>query len=639
LLVEPLESRMMLTALPFSVAMLNEPSGSALPPDPVIQFSPQQVVSAATAATPIQWQGQFNEQLQEAPPKGSTGPTSNWLVNVTYDLNGQPGAVPVGTGSGSSSPSYAFDISGVARETWRPATVDGSGNYTAIASAQVWLCWDAISSTVVVSPGPQANPLANNFTFTTDTAIKQSMTPLAATAASTAAMPAWIADTTNDATGTIAGSMASGSLSVTEKIQQTLSQCNGAAAAWVTGWTITAEFDGGGTFQPPPVAEPAFLSATNLSLTGTLSGTFSPPPLANTPTKPIDDQVTANVETTALLIPVTPVDAPGQSMTSLEAPGTQVVVGSGGQLTVQSPVVLDSDGSVSAVDGGVLVVPGINSATDAAGLELDGGTLQASGSFSTTAPVTLAAGGGTFDANGNNLTLGGALAGPGGVTTIDSGGGGTVTLCGVNTYTGPTVAQSGTLVVLGAQAVPAGGALSVGATGSVVLGAPGASEMQSLGQPTGGSVQQSVAAAVAAARLQVPASPSAAVATVTAAPPLAAAPAAAAVSTSLPESESLPHVAASVAAAGIAGASAASSHSATRGTNEAWSRAAPALAVLECRWGPRSGASTTDGTAQRNENLALDGNSSSPADLLAAACWAVPARAHDAALTALLGDE
>jgi uncharacterized repeat protein (TIGR03803 family)/autotransporter-associated beta strand protein len=172
-----------------------------------------------------------------------------------------------------------------------------------------------------------------------------------------------------------------------------------------------------------------------------------------------------------------------QTLDSLEAPDIQATVGAGGQLTVNSPVVLDSTGSVSAVDGGVLTVPGIEAASDAAGVDLDGGTLQASDSFATSTPVTLAAGGGTIDSNGSDVTLGGAMGGSGGLTVT---GAGSVVLTGANGYTGGTTVASGLLAAENASAIPGGSLLTIGPGGSVVLGAAGYSELGPL--PGGGAI-------------------------------------------------------------------------------------------------------------------------------------------------------
>ena len=54
----------------------------------------------------------------------------------------------------------------------------------------------------------------------------------------------------------------------------------------------------------------------------------------------------------------------------------QVVVGSGGDLTVNSAVDLDSGGQVSVTGGGRMTAPGIDSQPAATGIDLDGGALR-----------------------------------------------------------------------------------------------------------------------------------------------------------------------------------------------------------------------------------------------------------------------
>jgi hypothetical protein len=281
-------------ALPFSVALLNQPSSSALPPDPVISLQP--IVSAATTGAPIQWQGHFSERLQESPlASGSSAAPAAWLVDVVYSLNEQPVASPAATviakgGPVVSSPSNTFAVTGTARETLTPLSAAGNP----VASGQVWVSNDTISSRIVVSPSTQTNPAANNFTFTTDTSIKQMMTPLVAMAGAATTLPSWIANTTTHTTGTIteAASLASGTLSFQEQINQTLSPLTSNTAIVAGGWTINAELDGGGTFQNAPTTTGASSNAT-LAIAGTLTGTLSPP--GSGPTQLLSSKVTANV--------------------------------------------------------------------------------------------------------------------------------------------------------------------------------------------------------------------------------------------------------------------------------------------------------------------------------------------------------
>ena len=294
---EALEGRMMLTsvaALPFSVALLNQPSSSALPPDPVINLQP--IVSAATMGAPIQWQGHFSERLQESPlASGTSAAPAAWLVDVIYSLNEQPVAAPATAavakgGLVAASPSNSFTVTGTARETLTPLNAAGNP----VASGQVWVSNDTISSRIVVTPSPQMNPVANNFAFTTDTSIKQVMTPLVAMAGAAMTFPSWLANTTTHTTGTIieAASLTSGTLSFQEQINQTLSPLTSSSLIVAGGWTINAEFDGGGTFQNAPTTTGATSSMT-LAIAGTLTGTLSPP--GSGPTQLLGSKVAANV--------------------------------------------------------------------------------------------------------------------------------------------------------------------------------------------------------------------------------------------------------------------------------------------------------------------------------------------------------
>jgi fibronectin-binding autotransporter adhesin len=66
-------------------------------------------------------------------------------------------------------------------------------------------------------------------------------------------------------------------------------------------------------------------------------------------------------------------------------------------------------------------------------------------------------------------------------------GGGTQVLAGVNTYTGGTTVEAGTLEIASASALPAGYALSIGETGTVVLSSglsvPGAGSLATVAVP------------------------------------------------------------------------------------------------------------------------------------------------------------
>jgi autotransporter-associated beta strand protein len=89
------------------------------------------------------------------------------------------------------------------------------------------------------------------------------------------------------------------------------------------------------------------------------------------------------------------------------------------------------------------------------GLTFGGGTLQFLSGFSSARAITLNAGGGTFDTDGNNATLFGVIGGSGGLTVQSSSAGGSLTLTGTNTYTGPTNVNAGTLALAGVGSIAA----------------------------------------------------------------------------------------------------------------------------------------------------------------------------------------
>jgi fibronectin-binding autotransporter adhesin len=110
------------------------------------------------------------------------------------------------------------------------------------------------------------------------------------------------------------------------------------------------------------------------------------------------------------------------------------------------------------------------------GLTFNGGTLQAFGGAGLVSArtVTLNSNGGVFDANGLASTLSGGIGGLGGLTVMDSAGGGSLTLTDAgNSYQGGTTLNSGTLIVsadgdLGAESgllTFNGGVLQSGAAG------------------------------------------------------------------------------------------------------------------------------------------------------------------------------
>jgi hypothetical protein len=185
-----------------------------------------------------------------------------------------------------------MNIAGTAHETLTPIGASGG---------QAWVSDDTISSHITVSQSIAASPVANSFTFVTDTAIRQSMTPLFAvpvTAPAATAVQTWIANTTTVATGTVteSPSLTSGTLSINEQINQTLAPMAPSSALLGPVWTICASFVGGGTFQETPPVTAAGQPSGTLAISGSLTGTVSPPSNSMLPTRLIDSQVTATVE-------------------------------------------------------------------------------------------------------------------------------------------------------------------------------------------------------------------------------------------------------------------------------------------------------------------------------------------------------
>jgi len=130
-----------------------------------------------------------------------------------------------------------------------------------------------------------------------------------------------------------------------------------------------------------------------------------------------------------------------------EATATRVVVnarsGGGGNGT------LNIEGGRLNVGSGGITNEGSGPATVKVGG--DGGTIRATASFSSSLPMTLSGTGvdaATFDTNGNNIALSGALSGAGGLIKD---GAGTLTLSGLNPYTGGTVIHDGILEVSGSS--------------------------------------------------------------------------------------------------------------------------------------------------------------------------------------------
>ena len=162
---------------------------------------------------------------------------------------------------------------------------------------------------------------------------------------------------------------------------------------------------------------------------------------------------------------------------TLDTNGNNVTLASAitgaGALTKQGLGTLTLTGN-NLYGGGTTVTGGLINFTTANNfgtgqITLNGGGLQwATGNtLDISARLTaLGAGGGTFDTNGNNVTLASAITGAGGLTKQGSG---LLNLTGVNTYTGPTAINAGTLAVNGnvTSNVTVGTAGTLGGTGLI----------------------------------------------------------------------------------------------------------------------------------------------------------------------------
>ena len=131
--------------------------------------------------------------------------------------------------------------------------------------------------------------------------------------------------------------------------------------------------------------------------------------------------------------------------------GTGSVTQAGGTVSLGSALYVgygyESTGTYN-LNGGTLILNSLVSGGGTAAFNLGGGTLQTNGSFGINLPMTLTRIGGNanVDTNGNNVQLCGVLSGPGGLNKLGSG---TLTLSALNTYSGDTTVNDGTLEIAG----------------------------------------------------------------------------------------------------------------------------------------------------------------------------------------------
>jgi len=131
--------------------------------------------------------------------------------------------------------------------------------------------------------------------------------------------------------------------------------------------------------------------------------------------------------------------------------GTGIFTQTGGTNTISSALYIASLGASSGtynLNGGTLILESISKGSGTAAFYFGGGTLQASGDFTATLPMTLTGinGNANLDTVGYTVGLSGVLSGAGGLHKL---GNGTLTLSALNTYSGATTVNGGTLEIAG----------------------------------------------------------------------------------------------------------------------------------------------------------------------------------------------
>ena len=139
--------------------------------------------------------------------------------------------------------------------------------------------------------------------------------------------------------------------------------------------------------------------------------------------------------------------------------GAGTVTQTGGTVSVGGTLYLGYSATGSGtynLNGGVLALSGLSAGSGLAAFNFGGGTLQASAAFSSSLPMTLTGTGGNVHFPRVTPSRSpGVLTGSGGLTKV--GGTGTLTLSGANNYNGLTTVSTGTLTLVGLDAIAAPG--------------------------------------------------------------------------------------------------------------------------------------------------------------------------------------
>ncbi len=152
-----------------------------------------------------------------------------------------------------------------------------------------------------------------------------------------------------------------------------------------------------------------------------------------------------------------------------------------------------------SVSGG-FTLNGISATLDSAGSTT---ILSPSGTNTVNMPIALASPGTVSVSTGSSLSMNGNISGGTSLTQV---GGGTLNLLGSNGFNGGMTVTAGLLTARSNTAIHAGSMLTIGGSGSLVLGVPGAAEPLGQAETAGPLVPQSAGAASTVEQLSTRAS-------------------------------------------------------------------------------------------------------------------------------------